>query len=206
VRGMTKPKLYYFDAPISRGEECRLAFSCAGLDFEDVRLSRDTWTRELKPTSPFGSLPWVEVDGERLAQSNAILGWIGAQSNLLPKDPFEAARHVAMMSAVEDLRQKISPTLRITEEEAKKKARAELAATTIPQWAAYVEKQLGDGPFFGGKTLSVADIKLHMLVRWLTSGALDHVPPTVLDGFPKLKSLSAAVAEHPGVKAWREKH
>src|SRR4051794_31306466 len=98
---MTKPKLFYFDAPISRGEECRLAFSCAGIDFEDVRLPRDKWG-DMKPTSPYGSVPWVEVDGKRLAQSIAILAWIGGQSNLLPKDPLEAALHIAMMQHVED--------------------------------------------------------------------------------------------------------
>ena len=37
---MTKPKLTYFDAPVSRGEECRLALHLAGVDFEDDRLKR----------------------------------------------------------------------------------------------------------------------------------------------------------------------
>ena len=201
---MTKPKLYYFDAPISRGEECRIAFTCAGIDFEDVRLSREKWM-ELKPTSPFGSVPWVEIDGKRMAHSNAILAWIGSQSDLLPKDPLEAGLHVAMMEHVEDLRHELGPTLRISEEEAKKKARQELAATTIPQWAAYTEKMLGEGPYYGGNTLSVADIKLYMVVRWLVSGTLDHIPTTVLDGFPKVKKHFAAVAEHPGVMSWLRK-
>ena len=35
---MSKPKLIYFDAPVSRGEECRLALHLAGIDFEDVRI------------------------------------------------------------------------------------------------------------------------------------------------------------------------
>ena len=37
---MSKPKLTYFDAPVSRGEECRLALHLAGIDFEDVRIKR----------------------------------------------------------------------------------------------------------------------------------------------------------------------
>lgn len=200
---MSKPKLFYFDAPISRGEECRLAFSVAGIDFEDVRLAREQWL-SMKPSSPFGALPILELEGKTLAQSNAILGWIGSQSNLLPKDPFEAARHVAMMEAVEDLRHKLGPTLAVQEPEAKKKSREEAAATTIPNWAAKVEKLIA-GPFFGGREISVADLKLHMIVRWLTSGKLDHVPATVLDAYPKLKGVSAAVGDHPGVKAWQSK-
>ena len=35
---MTKPKLIYFNAPVSHGEECRLALRLAGIDFEDVRI------------------------------------------------------------------------------------------------------------------------------------------------------------------------
>jgi hypothetical protein len=50
--------------------------------------------------------------------------------------------------------------------------------------------------------LQVADLKLYMVVRWLTSGALDHLPTTVLDHCPKLLRLSRAVGEHEGVKAW----
>ena len=40
---MTKPKLTYFDSAASRGEECRLAFSIAGVDFEDERIKRGDW-------------------------------------------------------------------------------------------------------------------------------------------------------------------
>jgi glutathione S-transferase len=65
-----------------------------------------------------------------------------------------------------------------------------------------VERQLGDRPFVGGTTLQVADLELYMVVRWLTSGTLDHVPTSVLDHCPKLARLYRAVGDHPGVKAW----
>jgi hypothetical protein len=44
----------------------------------------------------------------------------------------------------------------------------------------------------------VADIKLYVVVRWLTSGMLDHVPTSVLDHCPKLLRLSRAGGEHAG--------
>lgn len=201
---MSKPRLFYFDAPVSRGEECRLAFSIAGLDFEDVRLSREQWLA-MKPTAPFGAVPILEMAGKApLAHSNAILGWIGSQSSLLPKDPFDAAHHVAMMEAVEELRFELGTTLFIADEAAKKKAREDAAATTIPEWAAKVEK-LVVGPFFGGEAISVADVKLYMITRWLTGGRLDHIPTTVLDAFPKLKGVHAAVEGHSAVQAWQSK-
>ena len=67
-----------------------------------------------------------------LAQSNAILVLIGRLHGLHPKDDFEAARHEAMMGHVEDLRAPVGPTLRITDEAEKKKAREALVASLPP--------------------------------------------------------------------------
>ena len=80
-------KLTYFDAAASRGEECRLALHVAGLSFEDERLNRDQWTVR-KASTPFGALPVLTVDGRQLAQSNAILRFIGSQHGLHPAEPF----------------------------------------------------------------------------------------------------------------------
>lgn len=198
----TKPTLTYFDAPMSRGEECRLALAVAGVDFEDKRLARADWLA-LKPTTPFGSLPIYEEPGRpALAQSNAILVLIGRRHGLHPKDDFEAARHEAVMNHVEDLRANITPTMRMQDAEEKRRAREQLAATYLPAWAASVERQIGDGPFFGGAAINVVDFKLHMAVRWIRDGALDHIPATVFADFPKLNRAADAVAEHPRAKAW----
>jgi glutathione S-transferase len=203
---MSKPKLTYFDAPVSRGEECRLALHVAGVDFEDVRIKREEWPA-LKPTTPFGSLPVLELPGQPpLAQSNAILTLIGRRHGLHPKDDFEAARHEAILCHVEDLRANVGPTLRITDEAEKKKAREALASTYLPAWGAFAEKQIvGDGPFFGGAKLQVADIKLHMAVRWLASGIVDHIPATIFDAFPKLMRVHTAVKDDARIKAWYAK-
>jgi glutathione S-transferase len=109
------------------------------------------------------------------------------------------------MCAVEELRHSITPTLRISDPEQKKQAREALAANELHTWGRQVEAQLGDGPFVGGDKLQVADLKLYMVVRWLTSGTLDHVPATVLDHCPKLLALFRAVGEHAGIQAWLAK-
>ena len=198
----TKPKLIYFDGPVSRGEECRLALHVGGVDFEDVRLKRDDWMA-LKPTTPFGSLPVFELPGHPpLAQSNAILVLIGRRHGLHPKDDFEAARHEAMMSHVEDLRHAVGPTIRITDEAEKKKAREALAANFLPAWGGHAEKQIGDGPFFGGANINVVDFKIYVAVRWLASGKLDHIPATIFSSFPKLMRAHDAVRDDARVKAW----
>jgi len=198
---MTRPKLTYFDAPTSRGEECRLAFVLAGVDFEDNRIAREAWPA-LKPTTPFGSVPTLEVQGKPVvSQSNAILAHIGRRYGLLPKDDWEALRLESLLSACEDLRHAISATFGIKEPEELKRKRMELVAGPITTWAANTEKQIL-GPYAGGETISVADVKLYVIIGWLKKGVLDHVPADVLAAFPKLETLWQTVHAHPKVFAW----
>src|SRR5690349_21853376 len=120
---MDKPKLTFFDAPVSRGEEFRLALHIAGVAFNDRRLSHADWAA-LKPTTPFGSLPVLELPGQpALAQSNAILMLLGRLHGLHPTDLYEAARHEEILQHCEDLRAQVSPTLRIADAAQKKAAR-----------------------------------------------------------------------------------
>src|SRR3954471_11740957 len=112
---MTQPRLIYFDAPVSRGEECRLALHLAGVDFEDVRVKGTDWPA-MKAQTPYGALPVLELPGKPpLAHSNAILTMVGREHGLHPSDPFDAARAEGMMQHVEDLRGVVGPTLRMNE-------------------------------------------------------------------------------------------
>lgn len=194
--------LTYFDFEGSRGLECRLALAAAGVPFEDIRVTRDQWL-VLKPTVPFGALP-VFTDGDRqLAQSNAILGYIGRGHGLLPADPWKAAEHDAIMLSVEDLRQKLPDGKGMTEEE-KKTAREAFAAGWLRQWAATVSTRIA-GPFLEGDALNVADIKLYVILRSYISGTYDHIAPSCLDAFPKLLALHAAVEAHSAVRGYFQK-
>lgn len=201
---MNKPKLIYFDAPVSRGEECRLALHLAGIDFDDVRIKGADWSA-MKEQTPYGALPVLELPGRPpLAQSNAILVMIGRLHGLHPADDFEAARHEGMMQHVEDLRGFVSPTIWMKEPE-KKAARDAIVANYLPAWGRYAEKNIAAEPFFGGAKLNVVDLKLHMAVRWFIGGKVDYIPATIFAGYPKLMRVHDAVFDHPGVKAWYAK-
>jgi len=202
---MTRPKLSYFDAPVSRGEECRLALHVAGVDFEDNRLGPDQFA-VFRQTAPFNAVPVLEWPGHKpIAHSNAILVLIGREYDLHPKDNFEAARHEELLSHVEDLRHKVGPSMRIKDEAEKKAAREDLAASYLPFWGRSTEAYLGDGPFIAGAKLHVADLKLHMAVRWFAGGKVDHIPATIFAAYPKLTRLFEAVRDDARVKAWYAK-
>jgi glutathione S-transferase len=198
---MNKTRLIYFDAPVSRGEECRLALHLAGIDFDDVRIKMADWPA-LKEQMPYGSLPVLELPGAgAIAHANAILVLIGRRSGLHPADDVEAARHEGMMQHVEDLRARVSPTLRLGEAE-KKVAREALAAEYLPAWGRAAERNIERGPFFGGDRLHVVDLKIYMAVRWFNGGNVDHIPATIFASFPKLIAAHDAVRDHPGVRSW----
>jgi glutathione S-transferase len=201
---MKKPKLIYFDAPVSRGEECRLALHLAGIDFEDVRIKPAEWPA-IKEQMPYGALPVLELPGRpALAHTNAILVLIGRRHGLHPADDFEAARHEGMMQHVETLRAVVSPTLRMPEAE-KKAAREAMVADFLPAWAKAAERNIAHAPFFGGQELQVVDLKLHMAVRWFIGGKVDHIPATIFAGYPRLIAVHDAVRDHPGVMAWYQR-
>jgi len=192
---MNKPKLTYFDAPVSRGEECRLALHLAGIDFEDERINAATW-QAMKAETPYGGLPVLELPRHPpLAHSNAILVLIGRRHGLHPADDFDAARHEGMMQHVEDLRAAVTPTIRM----------GDAVAGFLPAWARFAERNILGEPFFGGPKLHVVDLKLHMAVRWFIGGKVDHIPATIFAGYSKLTGVHDAVREHPGVKSWYAK-
>jgi glutathione S-transferase len=198
---MPSMTLTYFDAPASRGEECRLALFIAGVPFTDERLKGPQW-EEKKRTTPFGALPVLSAEGHRpLAQSNAILGLIGRLHGLLPSDPWEAARHESVMGAVEDLRNRLGPTNRIKDPVEKKRAREELASGYLKEWSTNIEQQLGE-PFVGGSKVSVADLKIFVVVTPILKGTVDHIPADIFKPFPKLLRLYEAVKTHPKVVEW----
>jgi prostaglandin-H2 D-isomerase / glutathione transferase len=198
---MNKPKLIYFDAPVSRGEECRLALHLAGIDFEDVRIKGADWPA-MKEQTPYGALPVLELPGRPpLAHSNAILVMIGRLHGLHPSDDFDAARHEGMMQHVEDLRGVVGPTIRMNEPE-KKAAREALVEGYLPAWARSAAQNILGEPFFGGAKVNVVDLKIHMAVRWFIGGKVDYIPATIFAAYPKLMRVHDAVRDHPGVKSW----
>lgn len=199
---MATTKLTYFDFPGGRGEDCRLALFIAGVDFDDDRVGSKAWP-ERKPGTPYGAMPVLEIEGKgKLAQSNTILRYIGRKYDLHPVDEWEAARHEAVMCAVEDLRFAVTPTFLIKDEDERKTAREELAEGFIQRWGANVEKQLGDAPFLGGHLINVADLKLFVVMKWFIGGKLDHIRTNVFEAFPKLSAHYEAVKTNPKVVEW----
>lgn len=63
-------KLTYFPVR-GRAEFIRMLFAEANVPYEEVNVSFEDWPK-VKPTIPLGQLPFLEVDGKVLYQSETI--------------------------------------------------------------------------------------------------------------------------------------
>jgi glutathione S-transferase len=200
---MPKLVLSYFDFDGGRGEAARLVMHLGGIAFEDKRIAGKDWPA-LRDKMPFQAMPVLEVDGKVITQSNTIDRYLGRLAGLYPKDDWQAALVDEVMDAVEDITTKIGNTMAL-EAEAKKKAREALAAGPIPRFLQQIEARLkaGSGEWFVEKRLTVADLKCFLWVRWLKSGALDHVPADIVERHaPLLAKHLERVKNHPKIAAY----
>ena len=75
-------------------------------------------------------------------------------------------------------------------------------ADYIPLWGSCVDRQIGNEPFIWGTRPSVADVKLYIVERWISSGSLDDIPVDSFDHFLRLTNLVGKVGSHPAVVGW----
>ena len=78
-------RLIYPDIPFWRAEASRLALFFGGIEFEDLRPSREEIAKmKTDGTFPFGQFPVLQVDGNTIAQTGAIARFCGKLSGLYP--------------------------------------------------------------------------------------------------------------------------
>ena len=95
-------KLEYFPSRF-RAEAIRLILHYKSQDFKDVRLNMMTQWPKRKPSTPFGGLPVLTVDGIQLSQSIPICQFLARKFNLAGKDEIEIAHVNAIADFQNDL-------------------------------------------------------------------------------------------------------
>lgn len=173
-------KLSYFDFPGGRGEPARLAMNLAGIAFEDQRIPITQWPT-VKADYLYQQVPVMEVDGKLLNQSNAINRLVGKMADLYPQDNWQAAVCDDVMDTADDLMQLLVNTFFMPEEE-KQRVRTELVAGPVPMFLAGLNATLlaNGGEFFCDSRLTMADLKILMVTRNLSSGNLDYLPASIV--------------------------
>ena len=196
---MTHHKLTYFDVDGGRAEPIRIAFHAAGIGLEDVRLSFPEFM-EQRGNFRFHCVPVLEIDGIQVTQSNAMCRYIGRLAGLYPENDIQALYCDEALGAVEDVLHHIVHTLALKDDELKL-AREKL----VEGWLTIYLKGLNEmldrgGDYFADKRLTVADLKVFGLTRWLLSGDLDHIPTDLVGNVaPRLVEHERRVSADPVV-------
>jgi len=197
---MNKLKLTYFDFPGGRAEPARLALHIADIPFEDYRFAPADFA-DVRKTTPLNQVPTLHVNDLQITQSDAITRYVGKLAGLYPTDDFQALLCDEVLGALEDLNIKIGASFGLTGENLKN-AREALVQGPLPQYLRWLEHQLEShgGEFLADNRLTVADLKAFVILRWLASGKLDHMPVDLIESVaPKLKTYMNRIARLPAI-------
>ena len=200
---MSTYKLTYFDFDGGRGEPVRIALHIAGIDFEDKRISFSEFG-ELRKDWRFNAVPVLEIDGTAVTQSNAMCRFVGRMAELYPADSLQALYCDEVMGAVEDLSNRIVQTFGLEGDELKL-AREKLADGWLSVFLRGLDELLvrGGGEYFADDQLTIADLKVFVQTRWLTSGSLEHIPTDLVQRLaPALVDHQDRVQKDPRVAAY----
>jgi len=189
-----KLKMTYFDAR-GRGELSRFILAYAGRDFEDNRIQFSEWPA-LKPKTPCGGLPLLNVDGTIIAQSVAIARYLARECKLDGKSSLEKAQADMIVDCVTDAFLAYIPD--------KQGKPNNFKAEVLPNFLIMMEKFLksNGGKYFVGKETTWADIALAALFDDLV---LKHGENEIFGDNKCLKDHFHCVMKHPNIKKWVKK-
>ncbi len=197
---MTKLKLTYFDFSGGRAEPARLAMHIGEVPFEDYRFAASDFP-EVRKATPLNQVPTLHVNDVQITQSDAIIRYVGRLAGLYPEDDFQALLCDEAMGALEDINIKIGASFGLKGDDLET-ARDALATGALPQYLRWLQKQLENhgGQFLADNRLTIADLKAFVILHWLSSGKLDHIPSDLIATVaPKLEEYMNRVAKIPAI-------
>ncbi|KAJ0402226.1 hypothetical protein ATCC90586_002207 [Pythium insidiosum] len=197
----------------------RAALHVAGIPFEDERIPFDETFQRIRDKFPFGKVPVLQVDGESIAESQAMLRFVGRLGGLYPVNNPELALLVdEILGAYDDLLGLLLPSFMEKDPEQKKLMREELMAGPLQKMLDQIEKRLQHLEKVKGQQrqqepgldATERDVLIHEIMVWdyvrmFRGDFIDHLPhvsPKVVDQFPHLVAIYDKVAMLPKVQEW----
>uniref|UniRef100_A0A8R1DKL7 glutathione transferase n=1 Tax=Caenorhabditis japonica TaxID=281687 RepID=A0A8R1DKL7_CAEJA len=199
---MVHYKITYF--PIrGAGEIGRQILSYAGQEFEDNRIQGEDWPA-LKPTTPFGQLPILEVDGKVLAQSHTIARYLARQFQLNGKTAWEEAQVNSIADQFKDYLNEIRSYFVVKMGYGQGDVDALFKDVFLPAFKKNYTffsnflKASGSG-YLVGDSLTFVDLLVAQ-----HSADLLSANANALDAFPEFKTHQEKVHSDPKLKKWLE--
>eukprot|EP01101_Sappina_pedata_P013639 TRINITY_DN98_c0_g2_i1.p1 TRINITY_DN98_c0_g2~~TRINITY_DN98_c0_g2_i1.p1 ORF type:complete len:209 (-),score=117.14 TRINITY_DN98_c0_g2_i1:95-688(-) len=144
------------------------------------RWERNFDWQTLKPTTTFGQLPFIEIDGIEIAQSNAIARYIGKKANL----EGEGKDYAISEMLIEEQNDILTILARANKSDDIAGELKKALEVEIPKHFGFLEKLLAHGGEFFGSKLTTGDVAI-----WSIVNIVIDVDPAALDKFNKLKAF-----------------
>jgi len=195
-----KYRLIYFDA-YGAAESIRQIFAYVNQDYEDIRVKRENWPA-IKPTTPFGKVPVLEIEGKPITQSSAISRYLAKQFGLAGKDDWESLQCDVLVDTLKDFQGEFRKMFLETNAEKKEELKKEIFEKHIPFYLGKFDKIVADNSsgLLVGSQVTWADITFAS-----TLDIFQTSKPDILKPYPNLERLLKKIQSNPGVKAWYEK-
>lgn len=197
--------LYYAPGTISIAvaitlEEAGLDYTTTKVSFADAEQTKAPYLAK----NPKGRVPTLEVQGQMLTETGALLDYIAAsapQAGLVPANPLDAVHMRSVMYY-------LASTMHINHAHkmrgsrwADQQSSFDDMKAKVPQTMAasarYIEDHALKGPFVMGDTLSLADPYLFVVCNWLKG---DQVDPA---DYPRISAFMTVMEARASVKAVR---
>jgi len=198
--------LHYFDCA-GRAELVRLLFVAGEKAYKDDRIDFGAWPA-LKAASPWGSLPYLEVDGKVLGQTKAIIRYVAHEIGLGGSSGLEQALVDSIVEATRDILEDLF-AYQYGEESGKEKALGKLTGTTIPTILTGLEKFIAqngtNGHTVGGK-LTTADLAVFDIIKQIKADPNSGKKIADLTaGYKAINQVIATVLANPKIAAYEAK-
>ncbi|KAL3915574.1 MAG: hypothetical protein SGILL_005584, partial [Bacillariaceae sp.] len=188
----------YFDGA-GRAEAVRILLHIADADWKDTRFPGAEWPT-VKPTTPLGSVPVLKIDGVPYCQTTALMRYAATLAKWYPEDPVE---RLIVDSVMESLNELMAKAPKSSDDAELKKLRQDYQATTMMQYAKFVEGYIQSNGGKGlTKSISVGDLALVPFVEGVASGDWTHVDAKFFDQFPGIAATVAMVKDNEGYKSY----
>ena len=199
---MSNYKLIYFNAR-GRAEVCRFIFAQAGVRYEDKRVDRDEWA-QLKPNTPTGLLPLLEVDGKQIPGSAVMIRFLGERLGFAGSNDVENAEIAGIVDVLHDFMLKLAVIFYEKDEGKKAETVDKLKNEDIPKYWGILEgycrkNNSADGWIYGDKP-TYADFNICCTMEYVTKFV-----PHFLEDYPCVSKMKAAVESLPNIADWIKK-
>ncbi len=195
---MPSYKLTYFNSK-ARVELIRFIFAQAEVPYEDKRVTSAEW-QEVKPSTPYGTLPVLEVDGKQLAGTVPIARFLAERFGLAGTNDLENAEIAGIDDVITDLLHMTIKVFQEKDETRKADLKKALGETHVPRYLGVLEKRAKNSGtpegWLWGK-LTWPDFDLYMILDFV-----EMYIPDVTKNYPTLATLRTSVETLPNIVKW----